>query len=74
MKTAKHLTNMLFLRGVVGADNQNIVKVNKNKGQTSQNMVHHALECGDSVAQHRPKGMQTNLKRLKGMSSGNILT
>ena len=67
------LAKMLSVRGVVEAHNQKIVKVDKNKRQTSKNVVNHELEHGAGG----PKGIQRNSKRLMmvvlGMSSGNIL-
>ena len=51
METANHLLKMLSVRGVVGARNQKVVEVEKNEGQTSQDVVHHVLECGAGIAQ-----------------------
>ena len=57
---------------MVNARNQNVVKVNKNEGQTSQDGVHHALERGAGVAQ--TKRHVEELKEAEGYDNGGLGT
>ena len=79
MKMAAHLAKMLSMRGMIGAHNQNIVEVDKMKGKPAK--MRSIMRWNVEPALRKPKGMQTNSKRLKGvmmavlgMLSGNIST
>ena len=74
MKTAKHLMKMLSVGGMVRARNLNVVEVDKNERQTSQDAVSWSCHCANQTAcgrtQKRLKGM---MMAVFGMLSGNLV-